>query len=78
LIRQASKPYMIFQLDAIAYPGNSGSPLYDAESGEVLAVINAVFVKGSKESVLKDPSGISYAIPSNYVRELLERAGLQP
>lgn len=78
LIRQASKPFLIFQLDAIAYPGNSGSPLYDAESGEVLAVINAVFVKGSKESVLKDPSGISYAIPSNYARDLLQRAGLQP
>ncbi len=78
LIRQAAKPFLIFQLDAIAYPGNSGSPLYDAESGEVLAVINAVFVKGSKESVLKDPSGISYAIPSNYVRELVERAGLRP
>lgn len=78
LIRQASQPFMIFQLDAIAYPGNSGSPLYDAASGEVLAVINAVFVKGSKESVLKDPSGISYAIPSNYVRDLLQRAGLQP
>ncbi|MDP2834655.1 MAG: serine protease [Pseudomonadota bacterium] len=78
LIRQAKKPFMIFQLDATAYPGNSGSPMYDAETGEVMAVINAVFVKGSKESVLKDPSGISYAIPVNYVRELLESAGLRP
>ncbi len=78
LIRQANKPFLIFQLDATAYPGNSGSPLYDAESGEVMAVINAVFVKGSKESVLKDPSGISYAIPVNYVRELLESAGIAP
>lgn len=78
LIRQAQRQFMIFQLDATAYPGNSGSPLYDAESGEVIAVINAVFVKGSKESVLKDPSGISYAIPVNYVRELLEGEGLRP
>ncbi|MDD5389350.1 MAG: serine protease [Gallionellaceae bacterium] len=78
LIRQAENQFMIFQLDATAYPGNSGSPMYDAESGEVIAVINAVFVKGSKESVLKDPSGISYAIPVNYVRELLESAGLRP
>lgn len=78
LIRQAERPFLIFQLDATAYPGNSGSPVYDAASGEVMAVVNSVFVKGSKESVLKDPSGITYAIPVNYLRELLERAGLRP
>ncbi|PIV88992.1 MAG: serine protease [Hydrogenophilales bacterium CG17_big_fil_post_rev_8_21_14_2_50_63_12] len=78
LIRQADKQFMIFQLDATAYPGNSGSPMYDAETGEVMAVVNSVFIKGSKESALKDPSGISYAIPVNYVRELLERVGLRP
>ncbi len=78
LIHQASNPFLMFQLDATAYPGNSGSPVYDPESGEVMAVINSVFVKGSRESVLKDPSGISYAIPVNYVRALLERAGLAP
>lgn len=78
LLRQAQKPFVIFQLDGTAYPGNSGSPLYDGDSGEVVGVINAVFVKGSKESVLKDPSGISYAIPVNYVREMLQRAGLRP
>ena len=78
LIRQAAKPFLIFQLDATAYPGNSGSPVYDPETGEVMAVVNSVFVKGSKESVLKDPSGISYAIPVNYVRALLESAGLGP
>lgn len=76
LLRQAEKPFLIFQLDATAYPGNSGSPLYDPETGEVMAVINAVYVKGSKESVLKDPSGISYAIPVNYVHDLLRSAGL--
>jgi serine protease Do len=78
LIRQAEKPFMIFQLDATAYPGNSGSPMYDAETGEVMAVVNSVFVKGSKESALTAPSGISYAIPVNYVRSLLESAGLRP
>ncbi len=78
LIRQANDPFLIFQLDATAYPGNSGSPVYDPGSGEVIAVVNSVFVKGSKESALKDPSGISYAIPVRYVRELLEDAGLTP
>lgn len=78
LIRQAEDPFLIFQLDATAYPGNSGSPVYDAETGTVMAVVNSVFIKGSKESALKDPSGISYAIPVNYVRALLESAGLKP
>src|SRR5206468_12161651 len=32
-------PFNIFQLDGTAYPGNSGSPLYDAASGKVVGVI---------------------------------------
>lgn len=63
--------FNIFQLDATAYPGNSGSPIYDPETGEVLGVINMVFVKGGKESVLSQPSGISYAIPINFLKPLM-------
>lgn len=63
----------IFQLDGTAYPGNSGGPLFDADTGSVLGIVNMVFVKGTKESVLSQPSGISYAIPSRYVRELIRR-----
>jgi hypothetical protein len=37
-------------------------------------VVNSVFVKGAKETVLTDPSGISYAIPATYIRALLDRA----
>ena len=59
----------IFQLDATAYPGNSGSPVFDQESGEVIGVINMVFVKGTKESTLSQPSGITYAIPASYLQE---------
>jgi len=66
-------PFSIFQLDATAYPGNSGSPLYDPESGKVWGVINAVFVKGLKETAISNPSGITYAVPVNYARELLQR-----
>jgi serine protease Do len=63
----------IFQLDATAYPGNSGGPLFDADTGEVLGVINMVFIKGSKESALTHPSGITYAIPGKFVTQMLER-----
>jgi S1-C subfamily serine protease len=78
LIRRADNPFLMFQLDAIAYPGNSGSPLYDGATGEVVGVVNSVFVKGAKENAIKDPSGIAYAIPSVHVRALLEQAGLTP
>lgn len=67
-------PFDVLQLDATAYPGNSGSPVYRAESGVVVGVINQVLVKGSKENVLKDPSAITYAIPARYLATLLEQA----
>lgn len=63
----------VFQLDATAYPGNSGGPLFDPATGEVLGVINMVLVKSTRESALTQPSGITYAIPSRYVLEMLER-----
>lgn len=72
LINQIKRgSFEIFQLDATAYPGNSGSPLFDTETGLVVGVINMVFVKGSKESALTAPSGISYAIPAMYIKQLL-------
>jgi S1-C subfamily serine protease len=66
------KPYNVYQLDAIAYPGNSGSPLYDTKTGEVVAVLNSVLVKRMRENALTNPSGISYAIPVKYIKQLLD------
>lgn len=66
-------PYLVFQLDGTAYPGSSGSPLYDPDTGNVLGVINKVVVKGTKETVLTQPSGITYAIPGKYIQELMEK-----
>jgi serine protease Do len=63
----------IFQLDGTAYPGNSGGPLFDPESAEILGVVNMVFIKGTRESALTHPSGITYAIPVKYVTQLLQR-----
>lgn len=65
--------FSVFQLDGTAYPGSSGSPLYDPETGLVYGVVNMVFVKGKKEAALSSPSGITYAIPGNYIHELLRR-----
>lgn len=73
-LKQAKDAYEVFELDAIAYPGNSGSPVWHPDSGEVLGVVNSVYVKGSKEAALTAPSGISYAIPAKYVQRLLEDA----
>ena len=63
----------IFQLDATAYPGNSGGPLFEAETGAVIGVVNMVALKNLKESPLSHPSGISYAIPAKFLLQLLNR-----
>jgi serine protease Do len=66
-------PFQVFQLDATAYPGNSGGPLFDPRSGAVVGVINMVLIKSTREAAMSQPSGISYAIPSRYVLELMAR-----
>lgn len=66
-------PFQIYQLDGTAYPGNSGSPVYDPDTGAVVAVINMVFVKGLKETAITAPSGITYAVPARHVQDLLQR-----
>lgn len=68
-----SGTFDIFQLDATAYPGNSGGPLFDPDTGEVVGVMNMVLIKNTRESALSQPSGISYAVPSRYVQELVDR-----
>lgn len=65
------EPFEVYQLDAVAYPGSSGSPLYSVRDGRVLAVLNSIFVKGSKEQALSNPSGIAYAIPIRHVNKLI-------
>ena len=74
-LRRMRDPFDVFQLDAIAYPGNSGSPVYHPDSGQVIGVVNSVYVKESKESALERPSGITYAIPVTWVSKLLLNAG---
>ncbi len=70
LIRHLNKPYDILQIDATALPGNSGSPVILRRSGEVVGVINMVFVREKKEHALSAPTGITYAIPSDFIKAL--------
>jgi serine protease Do len=63
--------FEVYQLDATAYPGNSGGPLIEMEKGDVVGIINMVFVKSTKESVLSQPSGISFAVPVRHLDELI-------
>lgn len=69
--RLSEGPFEIYQLDAVAYPGNSGGPVFNADTGEVVGVINMVMVKGTRESALSNPTGLTYAVPVRFVRELL-------
>ncbi|MGP9800695.1 S1 family peptidase [Rheinheimera sp. NSM] len=71
-LRQLRKPFMVYQLDATAYPGNSGSPLFDIETAQVIGIINQVYVKSTREAVLRDPSAISFAIPVSLLLPLLD------
>lgn len=70
-LKQLRNPYLVYQLDAVAYPGNSGSPVYNPETGEVIAIINKVLVKATKEAVLTDPSAITYSIPIRYLQQMI-------
>ena len=70
MLKRLKAPFMVYQLDITAYPGNSGSPVYNTQNHEVIAVLNKVFIKEAKESVLEKPSGISYAIPIRHLIQL--------
>ncbi len=72
MIRQLRDGFSVFQLDTTAFPGNSGSPMYDVRTGSVLGIVNSVFVKDTKERVLQDPSGITYATPIRHAKALLK------
>ncbi|MDP1902422.1 MAG: serine protease [Rubrivivax sp.] len=65
-------PFEVYQLDATAYPGNSGGPLLDAHTGRVVGIVNMVLVRSTRESALSNPTGITYAIPVRFARDLMK------
>ena len=70
--------FALLQLDAVAYPGNSGGPVIDVRTGLVVGVVSMVIAKGSREAALSQPSGISYAIPVDFVHRLLPMSAARP
>ena len=77
MLKRMRNPYVVYQLDATAYPGNSGSAMYDMETGNVVGIINKVFVQGTKEAVISNPSGITYAIPVKYLHQVLRENNIK-
>lgn len=71
LRRLSAGRYTVFQIDAIAYPGGSGSPVYDPDTGEVLGMVS---VPSPDAQAGAQPAGMPYAIPARELRALLERA----
>ncbi|MGB1263714.1 MAG: S1C family serine protease [Cognaticolwellia sp.] len=77
MLKRLKDPYLVYQLDATAYPGNSGSAMYDVNTGEVVGIINKVFIQGNKETAISKPSGITYAIPVKYLHKLLKQHNIK-
>ncbi len=71
LLRLREGNFELLQLDATAYPGNSGGPVFDAATGRVIGIVNMVLVKAGRESALSSPTGISYAVPVAALRVLM-------
>jgi len=72
VLRLREGNYEVLQLDATAYPGNSGGPVVDADTGRVIGIVNMVLVKAGRESALTNPTGISYAVPVRHLHELIK------
>jgi serine protease Do len=73
LAEAIKQPYNLYQLDMVVYPGNSGSPLFAERDGKVMGIINKTLATGTREHLLTEPSGVSYAVPIRWAQELLRR-----
>lgn len=69
MLQRLNKPFFAYQLDITSFPGNSGSPVLDIYSGEVIGILNKTFISEGRENALSKPSGISYAVPIKRLRE---------
>jgi S1-C subfamily serine protease len=76
-VRRLRNSFIVYQIDTNAYPGNSGSPLYDVATRQVLGVVQSVAVREKTQaSAIEAPTGFTFAVPSQFVSALLARNGL--
>jgi len=71
-------PYNLYQLDIVAFPGNSGSPLFDPQTGSVIGIINMTLATKTREHLFDKPTGIAYAVPVKWIHDLVRRAKTLP
>lgn len=71
------RPYNLYQLDLVIYPGNSGSPLFDGRDGRLYGIINKTLATRTREHMLENPSAIGYAVPAKWIHDLLTRTQSQ-
>lgn len=70
--------FAAFQLDATAFPGNSGSPLYNPVDHKVYGIVSMVFRGHAGANPAERPSGITFAVPARHIVELLREQNLKP
>ncbi len=70
--RALENPFDVLQLDAVAFPGNSGSPVYRRDDGTVVGVVSNAHIRITKERGLVGATGICYAIPTVHLTAMLE------
>lgn len=76
-VQRLRSSFIVYQIDTNAYPGNSGSPLFDPASRRVLGVVQSVAVRSkSANSAIEAPTGFTFAIPASFVLALMARNGL--
>lgn len=74
-VRALSTKYDIYHLDAVVYPGHSGGPVFDPETGKLLGIVSSgLFKKQAQATKFKLPTGISYAIPIEHLDDLLSQS----
>ena len=77
-VKRLRDSFIVYQIDTNAYPGNSGSPLYNPATNQVLGVVQSVAVREKTQaSAIEAPTGFTFAVPSQFVYALLARNGLQ-
>lgn len=64
-------PYI--QIDAPVNPGNSGGPLYRVDTGQVVGVVQSKLAYDQAQD-----TGVSFAIPANFLRRLIGEARNNP